>query len=73
MSLSSFSRPLLLLLADTLTGDLSMNRSIEVFLEGGYDGAYTTASGSTIINGDATINDGKLIINDGMVVIGLLP
>ena len=35
-----------------------------VTFTGGYDGAFTTDSGKTTLNGDITISDGTLILEN---------
>ncbi len=48
----------------SFTDDLTIDRSILVTLEGGYDCDYTTTTGNTSLNGIMTINDGTITVEN---------
>ncbi len=51
-------------LAETLTGDLDINLSKSVTLDGGYNCSYSSNPGKTILNGTLTISSGSLSIRN---------
>jgi len=43
--------------------NLALNRDISIYLDGGYDGSYTSNSGITTVKGSVTIERGMITIN----------
>jgi PKD repeat protein len=51
------------------TENLTLNRGILIYFEGGFNCGYTVNEGITVIYGDITISDGTLIINSGTLEV----
>ena len=53
----------------SFSGGLNINRSVTVYMDGGYDCLHSTQTGSTSILGDMTVNSGLIIIQSGKFVV----